>query len=417
MTTPSRLAIVTGSLALLAGATYSNSAPWDPTPIKGSIVSIAGDPLGDITVTVSANLDGQSVSHSTKTDANGSFEFTVPEARWSGGPDMDELIKAGYFCFPDFIWDPALEIPEIDPRPGGTIIVRNPSDIQLVGIPTRPELSLTRAHDAVVLTAKFEMPNDGVVDTVRNYRIERSSDLKDWQPFGTASSDGASTELSDAIREGAYYRAVLESSSTSNADEPTLLNGRLITQAGVPLSGITATATATIGGELVRLTTTTDVDGTFSFRLPDAKWRGGVDANQLLMAGHSSVLGWTWEPEFGNPGIPLEPGRTFVIADTSGFDIVAVQSRPSLSVAQLGDTTTVLAEFELPENGVVDLVYPFVIERSCDGQNWEIFGSVLSNVASKSFVDEKACGSYRASPASLIFPQFGGAGGGAVAMP
>ena len=167
--------------------------------------------------------NGKTFNHlSTVTAANGVWSIELPPGVWRGAANSDDILKRGYFCFPGFVWcgdgGGACGVdPGWPPLWGGgeiiwTPIDGNPGIVTITVVPTRPDLTVDkpRTKDAGVKVT-FETTTQDM-SLVRQWRIEKSTDLLTWKPLQTVALAGSSPVLvpdpAGATTPVCYYRAV-----------------------------------------------------------------------------------------------------------------------------------------------------------------------------------------------------------------
>ena len=167
--------------------------------LTGVVKDISDQPVSGILINFTSGDD----SASTRSGEDGSYSVDVENTgeAWTISLDEAELIALGYFCFPDFVWNP--EIEPIDP----VVIIP-----ELTTVPLRPELTMERSTDGVsCVRLNFDWVDELVPTVLREYRIERSTDMNEWTEVMTVSLACPPIEFFDETvgdEEVCHYRAV-----------------------------------------------------------------------------------------------------------------------------------------------------------------------------------------------------------------
>ncbi len=196
------------------------------TLLAGKIRNAQGSPNGGLTIHF-YRANGTGFDHQTAvTGADGKWQIDLPPGTWRGAAHTDDLLARGYFCETGFVWcgDSGEYCigggrNNFPPLWGGGLIewkpVIDPLRIVLTVIPTRPDLSVERPTSpgtGASIRVAFETTLLNMT-TVRQWRIEKSTDLTTWVPLQTVALSGPSpVEVPDptsAAAPACYYRAVL----------------------------------------------------------------------------------------------------------------------------------------------------------------------------------------------------------------
>jgi len=210
----------TPALLLLACLSLPAVAQQSATRLSGTIRDNSGKRIADLTLHF-YKRNGAGFDHLTATTAeNGTWSIDLPPGEWRGAARSDDILRRGYFCFPGFMWcGDAGDLCGGDPFPplwGDGLIdwkpVPNPGNINLTVIPTRPDLSAEKPRTASAgVKVSFETTTQPMT-TIRQWRIEQSTDLVTWTPMQTVALSGSSPVVVPAPDSvGApvcYYRAV-----------------------------------------------------------------------------------------------------------------------------------------------------------------------------------------------------------------
>ena len=200
--------------AMLPAAAESTSR------LAGTIRNSTGQPIAGLTIHFYKRNVASFDHVTTSTAADGKWSIELPPGEWRGAAHSDDILKRGYFCFPGFVWCgdagdqcgvggwPGLWGPGfIDWNP-----VIDPGLINLTVIPTRPDLASEkpRTADAGV---KISFETTAVaMSTIRQWRVEKSTDLLTWQAMQTVALSGASPVIvpdpASVTAAVCYYRAV-----------------------------------------------------------------------------------------------------------------------------------------------------------------------------------------------------------------
>lgn len=177
----------------------------DDVTLSGFVIDDSGVPLDGILVHARSGVGEDQLVVSERTEEDGSYELEVPDASrgWLVVTDERELLERGYFCEPGSFW----------PGLGGEVNPGFPVRIAtLTTVPLRPELTLIRSEEGVsCVRLDFEWI-DGIVPSVlRQYRIERSLDMKTWTEVITVALGCPPMSIFDETQlefECGYYRVV-----------------------------------------------------------------------------------------------------------------------------------------------------------------------------------------------------------------
>jgi hypothetical protein len=208
----------------LAGIPSAPAKARNTIDLTGLLRDHLGQKLGDVTVRGFRRAGPGWQIVTTRTQHDGTFSLTVQHDRWLVMADADELVARGYFCVPGWIIDDPGVI-----NPGNPICIDtelfpigfppSPLTCGVVGdpivfeaVPTRPDLSVTKAHGrepVIHLTFPWTtLP----MRTVRQYIVQKSVDMVNWTPITTVSLDGQGRiDLPDTASEAQQfcaYRAV-----------------------------------------------------------------------------------------------------------------------------------------------------------------------------------------------------------------
>ncbi|MDA0812931.1 MAG: hypothetical protein O3C21_11165 [Verrucomicrobia bacterium] len=140
-----------------------------PKTLVGVVRDNSGEAVGDVLMHIAG---GEGVNLETRTLADGSYVVEVPDGdvQWTLAVDERELLERGYFCLPDFAWQPG------DP---GIIPI-------LTAVPLQPKLNLTRTSDGIAcLQLSFDWADGLQPSILRQYRIERTTDMVNWEEVVT----------------------------------------------------------------------------------------------------------------------------------------------------------------------------------------------------------------------------------------
>jgi hypothetical protein len=189
------------------------------TRLAGMVRNTSGQPIEGLTIHF-YQRSGPAFNHLTATTApSGKWSLELPPGEWRGAAKTDDVLARGYFCVPGFIW--CGETGELcddqwPPLWGGGIIdwnpVNDPVDVTLILVPTRPDLTVEKPRTtAAGVSVSFET-TDQEMTVVRQWRIEKSTDLTTWSEMQTVALSGSSPVIvpdpASASTPVCYYRAV-----------------------------------------------------------------------------------------------------------------------------------------------------------------------------------------------------------------
>jgi len=187
--------------------------------LSGMVRNTQGLPIRGLTIHF-YQKNGASFTHLTAVTAlNGRWSIDLPPGEWRGAASTDDLLSRGYFCGPGFVWCDG-GCGEVIPWPplwgGGEIIWTpvdgDPGQVDLTIVPTRPELSLEKPRTSQAgVKVTFETTAQDMT-LIRQWRIEKSTDLQTWTPIQTVALSGTSPVIvPDPASETSafcFYRAV-----------------------------------------------------------------------------------------------------------------------------------------------------------------------------------------------------------------
>ncbi|MGJ8697884.1 MAG: hypothetical protein ACSHYF_16320 [Verrucomicrobiaceae bacterium] len=154
----------------------------------------AGTPLSEIRVHAFPRGDNPAQATSTLTDAAGTFHFTLPDGEWFIEVDQRELLERGYFCVPGSCFSPECELSII------------------AAVPLQPNLSILRNNNGTTaLRANFDWLEGIQPILLRQFRIERSKDLINWETIDTIQLANPPLLIPDPTageQKQTYYRAI-----------------------------------------------------------------------------------------------------------------------------------------------------------------------------------------------------------------
>lgn len=192
----------------------------DTITLSGCIRDGVDVPLGNLTLDLTGQVDGETLTTSVKTDADGKFSIEVPQGEWKGVPDEEELLTLGYFCLPGFEWDPSFDFLDGSEdrfvfAPGEIVQVPSPKDIELIAVPVMPTLKVREKNEKqglVLIDAAFEFPEEQApADFFGDYEILRSVDMKTWETamvlMLNSSFANTFTDLAQDDADQCYYKA------------------------------------------------------------------------------------------------------------------------------------------------------------------------------------------------------------------
>ncbi|MFT5110322.1 MAG: hypothetical protein ACI9UA_005976 [Pseudoalteromonas tetraodonis] len=190
-------------LALSALASFAGE---DDVTLSGFVIDDSGIPLDGILVHARSAGGQEATVVSGRTAVDGSYSLEVPDASlgWLVVTDERELLERGYFCEPGSFW-PGLGGEVIDPG----FFVQVP---QLTTVPLWPELTLIRSEEGVsCVRLDFDWIDGISPSLLRQYRIERSLDMKTWSEVITVALGCPPMSVFDETQvefECGYYRVV-----------------------------------------------------------------------------------------------------------------------------------------------------------------------------------------------------------------
>ena len=209
-----RLAVLTFALTCAAAGADS---PW-----MGMVRNTAGQPIAGLTLHFVAGSGPAAVQLTATTGPDGIWRASLPDLPWRAAPRSAELVARGYFCFPGFVWCPpelgdcTMEGQPFDPWGPGLIewnpIIIPGLPIVSIVVPTRPSLAVSRRPAGTTeVQVAFESTTEPM-QLVRQWRIEKSSDMIRWSPLRTVALSGNSPVMvPDPESAGVpqcFYRAV-----------------------------------------------------------------------------------------------------------------------------------------------------------------------------------------------------------------
>jgi hypothetical protein len=190
---------------MLAAVPSAPAKARPTTTLSGVLRNHLGQTLDGVTVRGYRRVAPGWQILTTRTQADGTFSLSVPKARpqdrWLVMADADELVARGYFCVPGWIiGDPGTVVPGpiciavellptgFPPSPLTCGFVGDP--IIFEAVPTRPDLSITKVHGGEPIVHLTYPWTTLPMQTVRQYVLEKSVDMKNWKPVSTVSLDG-----------------------------------------------------------------------------------------------------------------------------------------------------------------------------------------------------------------------------------
>jgi hypothetical protein len=208
-------------IAILVLFTAGPAAAQTTQRVSGTVRDTSGARIANLTLHFYQKKGKKDFTHlTTVTAANGMWFIDLPPGVWRGAAHSDDILRRGYFCFPGFVWGGG-ECPPVDPAwpalwGGGEVewtpICGNPGPIVLTIVPTRPELSTEKPGTTQAgVKVSFETTTQAMT-TVRQWRIEKSTDLLTWEPLQTVALSGTSPVIvpdpAGATTPSCFYRAV-----------------------------------------------------------------------------------------------------------------------------------------------------------------------------------------------------------------
>ena len=189
------------------------------TRLAGAVRNTAGYPVTALTMHFYRRITTGFEHRTATTGADGKWSIDLPPGEWRGAASTDDLLARGYFCEPGFIWCGEAGQCDGGEWPGlwgpGLIVwdpVIDPGAVNLTVVPTRPDLSVEKPRTieaGVKLT--FETTAESMT-TIRQWRVEKSTDLRTWTPMQTVALSGTSPVLvpdpASTRTPDCYYRAV-----------------------------------------------------------------------------------------------------------------------------------------------------------------------------------------------------------------
>lgn len=192
------------------------------TRFAGTVKNLKREPIADLTLHFYRRLESGFEHRTVVTSPNGSWQIILPDGEWRGAANTDDVLARGYFCIPGFVWCggsgelcggeawPPLWGGGVIDWPGTPITL--PEEINLTVIPTRPELQIEKPRTRETSVRVSFETTTVTIQTVRQWRIEKSTDLQSWTALSTVALSGPSPVLvPDPESEGTevcYYRAV-----------------------------------------------------------------------------------------------------------------------------------------------------------------------------------------------------------------
>jgi hypothetical protein len=176
----------------------------DEVTLTGFVIDDSGVPVDGILVHARSGVGEGQLVVSGRTAEDGSYALEIPDATrgWQVVTDERELLEWGYFCVPGSFWPGEEGI-----EPG--VIVEIP---ELTTVPLRPELMLVRSEAGVsCVRLDFDWISGISPSVLRQYRIERSTDMKSWTEVITVALGCPPMSVFDETQsefECGYYRAV-----------------------------------------------------------------------------------------------------------------------------------------------------------------------------------------------------------------
>ncbi len=169
-------------------------APRKTTSLTVKVVTLAGQPLANIPVTIQSTIGGTNYPQSAMTDAEGKTVVDVFEGVWMTSVSSNALLQLGYVAAPD------QEIAISDEAQELTFVAQLPP-------PTKaPELKVIG-----FTTNGFELLITG--EPKRQYRVQATTNLVDWVELDTVQLDTESAHYTHGAA-GAYqhliYRLITE---------------------------------------------------------------------------------------------------------------------------------------------------------------------------------------------------------------
>lgn len=192
----------------------------DNTRLSGIVRNTTGKPIAGLVIHF-YHRNGLTFDHLTATTAaNGTWAIDLPQGEWRGAAHTDDVLARGYFCAPGFVWcgnDGGLCGSDWPSLWGGGVIEWNPLIDPFVGVrltlvPTRPTLTVEKPRSSAAgVKVSFEMTTQDMT-LIRQWRIEKSTDLFTWAPLKTVALSGVSPVIvpdpASVSTPSCYYRAV-----------------------------------------------------------------------------------------------------------------------------------------------------------------------------------------------------------------
>ena len=217
-----RPAVKTFSILLLP-LTMLPAAAEGTSHLAGTVRNIAGLPIGGLTLHFYHRKVAGFDHLTTITAADGKWSMELPPGVWRGAAHTDDLLARGYFCEPGFVWCGGAgdqcggEVVQVWPPLWGPGFIEwnrinVPANIILTVIPTRPGLAVEKPRtEEAGVKISFETTT-AAMTTIRQWRVEKSTDLVTWKPMQTVALSGVSPVIvpdpASVTAPVCYYRAV-----------------------------------------------------------------------------------------------------------------------------------------------------------------------------------------------------------------
>jgi len=206
---------------LLCGAATTAMAD---TRLSGIVRNTKGTPIASLDLHF-YQREGKKFNHlKATTGTDGKWSINLPPGEWRGAANTDDLLAQGYFCGPGFMV--CGEPDSIDcgvvgiigwpPLWGGGEIIWTPIDdpgfVNVTIVPTRPTLTVAKPlTSAAQLEVSFETTTQDMT-LVRQWRIEKSTDMFEWTSLQTVALSGTSPVIvpdpASVSTPVCFYRAV-----------------------------------------------------------------------------------------------------------------------------------------------------------------------------------------------------------------